>query len=427
MPPYDEAIVALRFDGTPAWRWRPREVDNADLAFGAVPNLFTITLGGAELEVVGVGNKDGTYYVLDRDGVNEITGVRWDDPDLALDPLSLPYWSTNVVPGGSIGGILATAAVDPLARRVYFGTAPQDVFNPQRPTVHALDANTGEVLWQNTAEANADATFAPTSAIPEVVFTGTVIGGFLRGYDTTNGNRVARLPVGVAVAAAPAVIDGLVIVGAGVGTRTNHPDSEDGRDSQSDASSRIPQDVTALCVPGTPACATDRPISGKRLRLLNGSPDRKGNSLTLSSNDSAITLPEPGGEADPRVAGAALQVVNPFSGQEQRIALPASGWSAQGDPVRVYRYRDAKRATGPCETALIRDGEIRASCGGEQIRFPLDGEAQGVLAAALSLGNETTYCARFGGTVVQDAPRSGDRFGVFVARNAPAPEHCPLP
>ena len=43
MPPYDEAIFALGLDGTPAWRWRPREVDNADLAFGAVPNLFTIT------------------------------------------------------------------------------------------------------------------------------------------------------------------------------------------------------------------------------------------------------------------------------------------------------------------------------------------------------------------------------------------------
>ena len=40
MPAYDEAIVALDFNGNPAWRWRPREVDNADLAFGAVPNLF---------------------------------------------------------------------------------------------------------------------------------------------------------------------------------------------------------------------------------------------------------------------------------------------------------------------------------------------------------------------------------------------------
>ena len=42
---YDEALVALHFDGTPAWRWRPREVDNDDLAFGATPNLFSIERG----------------------------------------------------------------------------------------------------------------------------------------------------------------------------------------------------------------------------------------------------------------------------------------------------------------------------------------------------------------------------------------------
>jgi glucose dehydrogenase len=96
MPPYDEAIVALHFNGTPAWRWRPREVDNNNLAFGAVPNLFKIKLGSHTRDVVGVGNKDGTYYVIDREGVNVLTGVRWDD----LDPSALPYWSTKVVLGG---------------------------------------------------------------------------------------------------------------------------------------------------------------------------------------------------------------------------------------------------------------------------------------------------------------------------------------
>src|SRR5262249_2960498 len=74
MPPYDEALFALHLDGTPAWVWRPREVDNDDLAFGGVPNLFEIELAGKTRQVVGVGNKDGTYYVLDRDGVNQLTG-----------------------------------------------------------------------------------------------------------------------------------------------------------------------------------------------------------------------------------------------------------------------------------------------------------------------------------------------------------------
>ena len=254
MPPYDEAIVALHFNGTPAWRWRPREVDNNNLAFGAVPNLFKIKLGSRTRDVVGVGNKDGTYYVLDREGVNALTGVHWDDPD----PSTLPYWATKVVPGGEIGGIIATAAVDQKAGRIYFSTAPgSDPSDPQQPTVHALDMNTGGVVWQNTLEQDADASFAPTSAIPGIVFVGSVpssppLGvqpiGFLRAYDAATGEKLTSFPVGFAVASAPAVVDGIVIVGAGVGERTSNPADP------AEIVSRIPQNVTALCVPGTPHC-----------------------------------------------------------------------------------------------------------------------------------------------------------------------------
>src|SRR5581483_6665176 len=112
MPPFDAAIVALHFDGTPAWRWRPRDVDPSDFDFGAVPNLFSITVNGTSHDVVGSGCKDGTYYVIDRDGVNPITGAH---ADPVTSPSDLPYWTRNVVPGGDVGGILATAAVDEAA------------------------------------------------------------------------------------------------------------------------------------------------------------------------------------------------------------------------------------------------------------------------------------------------------------------------
>ncbi|MGI9591932.1 MAG: PQQ-binding-like beta-propeller repeat protein, partial [Myxococcota bacterium] len=254
MPPYDEAIVALDFDGTPAWRWRPREVDNDDLAFGGVPNLFTIDFGGAPREVVGVGNKDGGYYVLDRDGVNEVSGVAWDD----ADPSALPYWSTQVVPGGDIGGILATAAVDDVNGRIYLttalgtGAANAPPNPPQRPTVHALDADTGAIVWDNSAEAHSLARFAPTSAIPEVVFSGAVPGALLRPYSTVGdaGTPLASFNLGnAALASAPAVVDGIILVGAGIGTRT-----ESG-DTPSDITAAIPSPLTALCVPGTLGCA----------------------------------------------------------------------------------------------------------------------------------------------------------------------------
>ena len=61
----------------------------------------------------------------------------------------------------SFGGIIATAAVDEGARRIYFSTAAGDsVINDprrlrpaQQPTLHALDMDSGAILWQND-EAN---------------------------------------------------------------------------------------------------------------------------------------------------------------------------------------------------------------------------------------------------------------------------------
>jgi len=252
MPAYDEAIVALDFDGVPAWRWRPREVDNADLAFGAVPNLFTINFGGAPREVLGVGNKDGTYYVIDRDGENEVNGVEWDD----ADPSSLPYWRTKLVPGGDIGGIIATAAVDEDQRRIFISTAPGEnaddaVFNPQRPTVHALNMDSGAVVWDNAADTTALASFAATSAIPGVAFAGQVPGAFSRAFDTEGdaGTQIGNYNLGnAALASAPIVVDGMLLVGGGIGTRTSTGSGP------SDISAGVPSPLTALCVPGTPTC-----------------------------------------------------------------------------------------------------------------------------------------------------------------------------
>ncbi len=247
--PYEEAIVALRFDGTPAWRWKPRPSDPDDLDFGATPNLFSIRAGHHRHDVVGVGGKDGTYYTIDRTGVNGVSGVRWDD----ADPSALPYWRTHVVPGGGAGGIIGTAAVDEGARRIYFSTAPgtdDDLLTPQRPTVHALDADDGAVVWENTTEPNADASFAPTVAIPGVVFAGKDFGGALRAYDASTGTLLASVPAGVTLAAAPALVDGLVIVGSGSGARGADPTDP----AEIEATS--PVDVTAFCVAGTRGCVS---------------------------------------------------------------------------------------------------------------------------------------------------------------------------
>jgi outer membrane protein assembly factor BamB len=251
MPPYDEALVALHLDGTPAWRWRPREVDNQDLAFGAPPNLFSIGAAGQWFEVVGVGNKDGTYYVIDRDGVNQATDVRWDD----ADPSGLPYWATQVVPGGSAGGIIGSASLDTERRRLTFATAPgESPLQPQQPTLHSLDMDTGAVVWDNGASFS-DASFGPTSGIPGVVFQGSVLTPQLRFWRSQldAGDFLGSVVVndalfGSAVASAATASGGIILVGGGVGARSSNAHSV------SDQTSRIPHDLVAFCVPGTPPC-----------------------------------------------------------------------------------------------------------------------------------------------------------------------------
>ncbi len=233
MPPYEEAIFAVSLNGDPVWVWRPREVDNDDFDFGAVPNLFEAEIGGAVRELVGVGCKDGTYYVLDRDGVNEITGV------------IEPYWQTNVVPGGPAGGMIGSASVG--EGRIVVATAPGfDPFDPQRPTVHAFEAGTGEIAWQYP---DVPPDFGPTVGVPGVAITGSTPTPFLNIFDTANGallTRIAGTTTVSGIAAAPAILNGNVFSGGGTGAFNS------GRDAAGQAVTDTP--LTAFCVEGTPGC-----------------------------------------------------------------------------------------------------------------------------------------------------------------------------
>jgi outer membrane protein assembly factor BamB len=234
MPLYDEAIFALHLDGTPAWRWRPREVDIQDFDFGGVPNLFEAEIGGAMRDVVGVGAKDGTYYLLDRDGVNEITGV------------VEPYWQTNVVPGGDNGGVIASAAVG--NGTVFFSTAPGlSVFDPQKPAAHALHAGDGSVLWENP---DVLPSFGPTVATAQIVFMGQTPGTGINLFDATDGTLLRQLPAAPplvsGVACAPLVLDGAIFFGGGTGAENS------GADGHTAAASDTA--VSAYCLEGTPGC-----------------------------------------------------------------------------------------------------------------------------------------------------------------------------
>ena len=240
--PYDEAIFAVSLDGDPWWTWRPRPLDPNDIDFGAPPNLFTVDIAGAARDVVGAGGKDGTYYLLDRNGINPLTGR------------VEPYWKTNVVPGGSQGGIIAPSAVGD--GKVLFSTGigdhSNDAFNYQKPTAWALFATDGTVAWSNE---HALPSFAPTSAIPGIVFMGS-IAGRVSVYDANTGASVATLKAGgllSSLSSAAVVVDGQLYVGAGTGAREGAPESTEY------VSSLIPSPLTAFCLAGSEGC----PLAGK--------------------------------------------------------------------------------------------------------------------------------------------------------------------
>jgi outer membrane protein assembly factor BamB len=177
--PYDETVVALRVrDGAVAWTFRPNRIDpHCDFDFGATVNAGTNSGGVAKF--VGVGGKDGTYYSLDpRDG-----HLRW---------------STNVVFGGPSGGFIGTTAYD--GERVYGTTAlgdygvgdlcdpsdPRDI-GIQEPTVHAFDATSGAVDYEDSGGAS----FGPTTVAGTMTLNCPALNAVVDVRDAATGELVA--------------------------------------------------------------------------------------------------------------------------------------------------------------------------------------------------------------------------------------------
>jgi polyvinyl alcohol dehydrogenase (cytochrome) len=180
--PYNERVLALRIaNGAPAWVFTPPRVAQGDPPcdwdFGATPNLGAAPDGSSFL---GVGGKDGTYYRLDP-----ATGHL--------------VWMKNVVFGGVDGGFIATSAYD--GHRVYGATALGDIGfcergNPadlpvQEPSLHAFDASSGAVAWQQVHAPS----FAPTTIAGGMVFNGHATDPQIQIRDASNGLLLTVLPL----------------------------------------------------------------------------------------------------------------------------------------------------------------------------------------------------------------------------------------
>jgi len=162
-PPYHEAVIALESKtGQLRWVFRPRKTDTCDFDFGASANIIDL----ANSRYLGIGGKDGTYYLLDP---------------LTRNPAGQVVWTRNVVFGGFIGGFFGGAAFD--GQHIFSATGVGDVSKTGRcssdpdprnvfeePSIHALNAANGGIRW----EERQNHSFGATSLSDGVVFSGLV-------------------------------------------------------------------------------------------------------------------------------------------------------------------------------------------------------------------------------------------------------------
>ena len=180
-----------------------------DYDFGQGPILFSAKVGGKTRDLVGAGQKSGTFWAVDR-----LTGG--------------VVWRTDVGPGGTMGGLQWGSAIDD--KRIYMavnnsGGASWTPRGSLAPTTKgawsALDKATGEILWQR--ETTTSMAFPGLGSVvgPVTVANGVVYGcSFTGTYTAMNAATGAVLWTHEsqnACAAGAAVSQGVVYWGTGYG------------------------------------------------------------------------------------------------------------------------------------------------------------------------------------------------------------------
>ncbi|MGH7789428.1 MAG: thrombospondin type 3 repeat-containing protein, partial [Candidatus Binatia bacterium] len=181
---------------------------------------------------------------------------------------------------------------------------------------------------------------------------------------------------------------------------------------------------------GTACDARLQALGAANLLLKDDPADAGKRKLVLLVKDASLLAPVAGALTSPPLAGARLRLTNAASGEALDVTLPAAGWKGLGQPAgsKGYTYRDPQRAAGPCRSALLKPGKLKAVCGGAALAFTLDEPSQGALAVAVTSGigaEAAAYCSQFSGSAVRvDRGAPSGRPPLFKARNAPPPAGC---
>jgi polyvinyl alcohol dehydrogenase (cytochrome) len=191
--PYSDSLLAFEYEtGKLAWHQQFTEGDafragragGPDADVGAAPNLFQAN----GKDAVGVGDKGGTYRVFDIQ-----TGE--------------PLWNKKLTVGSGQGGVMAPAAV---AGGVVYVSSNES----GTAQVFALNADTGDILWQQPLPGAGPSFGAPTY-VNGVLLTGPA-NGTVYALDAKNsGTELWSLDLKLGHGGGFAVADGYVFTGVG--------------------------------------------------------------------------------------------------------------------------------------------------------------------------------------------------------------------
>jgi outer membrane protein assembly factor BamB len=165
-----------------------------DQDFGSVPNLFSVTIDGVTHQAVGLGNKNGVYYVLDRT----------DGKLLA----SYPVGTTEAGITGVAGFYYPTGTVNP---EIFIPSADKTRIHNKgvMGVVEALVPSTKTSAWRVTTPGDIDGSVA---VVPGAVLFGDSYGN-LYGVSISSGGQLWHTTIPFGVQAGVTAAEGYVFVG----------------------------------------------------------------------------------------------------------------------------------------------------------------------------------------------------------------------
>lgn len=191
-----------------------------DWDFGQGPALYTTNVNGKKTELLGAGQKSGIYWALNPDNGSVV-------------------WSTQVGPGGVMGGLQWGSATD--GKRIYtaasnsyfiphvLGPGPKSGQQITGGFWSALDAATGQVVWENAGTTSAFPSLIgtpPAGAVamnqgPVTIANGVMFAGALDqegtmyAFNAATGDILWQFASGGSVNSGAAVVNGVVYWGSG--------------------------------------------------------------------------------------------------------------------------------------------------------------------------------------------------------------------